>query len=45
MDKQSLNDLQTEIEKKKVKKGKQKKKRMKVSGAGVKNLQKIIKNK
>lgn len=39
------NNLQEEIEKKYAKKEKKKKRAMKISGSGVKKLQKIIKNK
>jgi hypothetical protein len=45
MDKQNLNNLQEEVEKKYKKREKKKRRTMKVSGAGVKSLQKIIKNK
>lgn len=45
MIKQNLDALQTETEKKAGKREKKKKVRMKVSGAGVKKLQKIISNK
>jgi len=45
MYKQSLDNFEKKIEKKQEKRGKKKKKSMKVSGAGVKNLQKIIKDK
>ena len=38
----NLEKLQEEVEKKYEKKGKKKKKNMKVSGAGVKGLQRII---
>lgn len=44
MNKQNLNDLEKVIADKYKKKEKRKKARMKVSGAGVKNLQKIIRN-
>ena len=45
MDNKKLNNLQTAIEKKYCRRDKKKKRTMKVSGAGVKRLQKIIKEK
>ena len=45
MYKQNLSDIEKEIEKKQEKRGKKKKKSMKVSGAKVKDLQRIIKDK
>jgi hypothetical protein len=45
MDKQNLHKLQEEVEKKHKKREKKKKRPMKVSGAGVKRLQKIIREK
>ena len=43
MNKQNLNKIQDEVEEKYKKKEKRKKSSMKVSGASIKNLQKIIK--
>ena len=45
MKNQNFENLEIEMEKKSRKRAKKKKPLMKVSGAGVKNLQKIIKNK
>lgn len=45
MRKQNLKDIEKEIEKKFEKKAKRKTKKMKISGAGVKQLQKILRNK
>jgi len=45
MSKQNYNEIEKEIESRYVKKTKKKYKKMKVSGAGVKQLQKIVKNK
>lgn len=45
MNKQTNNNLQDEVEKKYIKKEKRKRKNMKTSGAGVKNLNKIIHDK
>ncbi len=45
MNKQNLNETQEEVEKKYKKREKKKKRAMKVSGSGVRDLQKIIKNK
>ena len=45
MNKQNLQTEEEKLEKKHQKRDKKKKKNMKVSGAGVKKLQKIIKNK
>ena len=45
MNKQNLNETQEEVEKKYKKREKKKKRTMKVSGLGVRDLQKIIKNK
>ena len=44
MKKQNLNSIEKETEKMYERREKKKKKRMKVSGAGVKGLQKIISN-
>jgi hypothetical protein len=45
MKKQNFNKLQDDVEKKYKKREKKKKRTMKVSGAGVRDLQKIIKDK
>ena len=45
MDKQNLNNIDNEIEKKYKKKDKKKKKTMKISGANTKKLHKIIQDK
>jgi len=45
MNKQNHNNLQEELERKYKKREKRKKRNMKVSGAGVKKLQEIIKSK
>lgn len=42
MDKQNLNKLQEEVEKKHKKRENKRREKMKVSGAGVKGLQRII---
>ncbi|MFH1428006.1 MAG: hypothetical protein ABIG60_05805 [Patescibacteria group bacterium] len=42
MNKQNINNLEIDLEKKYQKRDKRKKPKMKVSGAGVKELQKII---
>lgn len=42
MDKQKLDRLEEEVLKRKAQRDKKRKPRMKVSGAGVKNLQKIL---
>lgn len=45
MAKQNLNELEKELEKRLKKREKKKRTKMKISGAGVKQLQKIIRNK
>ncbi len=45
MNKQSSNNLESEVEQKYKKRDRKKKSTMKVSGASVRSLQKIIKNK
>ncbi|MFA4834392.1 MAG: hypothetical protein WC619_06205 [Patescibacteria group bacterium] len=45
MNKQNFENLEAEAEKRRKKRDKKKKKNMKVSGAGVKTLQKIIRDK
>lgn len=42
MNKQNFDNLESELEKRLIKLGKRKRKRMKISGASVKKLQKII---